>query len=53
LRHLKTLVEPPAIIVLSGHELVRDMPGVDKVLTKGRYQMHDLIDYVKEILDKS
>jgi len=50
LRHLRALIEPPVVIVLSGHELVRDMPGVDKVLTKGRYQMKDLIQYVKEVL---
>ena len=50
LRHLRSLIEPPVVIVLSGHELVRDMPGVDKVLTKGRYQMKDLVQYVKEVL---
>ena len=50
LRHLKTLIDPPVVIVLSGHELVRDIPGVDKVLTKGRYQMKDLIKYMEEVL---
>jgi len=50
LRHLRSLIEPPVVIVLSGHELVKDMPGVDKVLTKGRYQMKDLVQYVKEVL---
>jgi len=50
LRQLRGLIEPPVVIVLSGHELVKDMPGVDKVLTKGRYQMKDLVQYVKEVL---
>ena len=50
LRHLRSLIEPPVVIVLSGHELVKDMPGVDKVLTKGRYQMKDLVQYVKKVL---
>lgn len=53
LQEIKALIDPPAVIVLSGHELVKDMPGVDKVLTKGRYQVHDLIGYVKEILNKA
>lgn len=52
LRHLRTLIDSPTVIVLSGHELVRDIPGVAKVLTKGRYQLKDLIAYVKEILEK-
>lgn len=53
LRHLRALVDSPAVIVLSGHELVRDIPGVDKVLTKGRYQLKDLVDYVQELLADS
>ena len=52
LRHLRTLIDSPPVIVLSGHELVRDIPGVVKVLTKGRYQLKDLIAYVKDILAK-
>jgi len=50
LRQLRELKESPTVIVLSGHELVRDIPGVDKVLTKGRYQMKDLVSYVTDIL---
>ena len=53
LEHLKALIEPPVVIVLSGHDLVKDIPGVDKVLTKGRYQIKDLIAYVKDALDKA
>lgn len=53
LHDIKTLINPPKVIVLSGHELVKNMPGVDLVLTKGRYQMRDLIAYVKDILDNA
>jgi len=52
LRQIRGLIEPPTVIVLSGHELVRDIPGVDKVLTKGRYQLKDLVSYVENILQR-
>lgn len=53
LRQLRALIDPPPVIVLSSHELVRDIPGVERVLTKGRYQMDDLIKYVKEIFGRN
>ena len=52
LHQIRGLIEPPTVIVLSGHELVRDIPGVDKVLTKGRYQLKDLVSYVENILQR-
>ena len=37
LKQIESLNPTPAIIVLSGHELTKDIPGVNKVLTKGAF----------------
>lgn len=50
LKDLRSRIEPPEIIVLSGHELTKNIPDVNRVLTKGRYQMKDLIQYVSDVL---
>lgn len=51
LKELGSVIEPPDVIVLSGHELTKNIPGVNRVLTKGRYQMKDLIQYVSTLLE--
>lgn len=53
LSRIKSLQPTPAVIVLSGHELTKNIPGVEKVLTKGRYKDKDLIELVKSILAKN
>ena len=50
IEYIGSLKPVPAVIVLSGHELIIDIPGVVKVLTKGRYQDDDLVKLVHSIL---
>lgn len=40
----------PPVIVLSGHELTKNIPGVIKVLTKGRYKHDDFIKLIQDNL---
>lgn len=53
IKYVQTLNPAPPIIVLSGHELIKDIPGVEKVLTKGRYLDDDLVELVHSILYKN
>ncbi len=50
LSRIKSLQPSTEVIVLSGHELTKNIPGVTKVLTKGRYKDEDLIELVRSIL---
>ena len=53
IKQVQSLNPAPPIIVLSGHELTKNIPGVEKVLTKGRYQDDDLVELVHSILFKN
>lgn len=50
LKKIHALKNSPPVIVLSGHELTKDIPGVVKVLTKGRYKYDDFIKLIKKTI---